>query len=127
MLCTPINVTYIAIYAPVNPYNKTMIDKCDEFYLQLQETIDKVPKGDMIILMGGSNARVGKQEHLTMPQTVGPYAIDAKNANGIRFMDFCLANDFIIANTFFQHKSVHLASWKHPSSKQWHIPGKTTE
>ncbi|CAF4329403.1 unnamed protein product [Rotaria sp. Silwood2] len=105
MYCAPINVTYIAVYAPVNSYNKSMADKCDQFYLQLQETIDKVPKEDMIVLMGDFNARVGKQEHLTMPQIVGPHAVDVKNENGIRLIDFCLTNNIVISNTFFQHKS----------------------
>ncbi|CAF5084852.1 unnamed protein product, partial [Rotaria sp. Silwood1] len=45
-----------------------MMDKCDQFYLQLQERTDKVPKGDMIILMRDFNACVGKQEHLIIPQ-----------------------------------------------------------
>ncbi|CAF3739036.1 unnamed protein product, partial [Rotaria sp. Silwood1] len=92
MYCAPINVTYIAVYASVNPHNKSMIDKCDRFYIQLQETIDKVPKGDMIILMDDCNARVGKQEHLTVPQVVGPHAVDVKNENGNRLIDFCLTN-----------------------------------
>ncbi|CAF3835608.1 unnamed protein product [Rotaria sp. Silwood1] len=76
MYCAPINVTYIAVYASVNPHNKSMIDKCDRFYIQLQETIDKVPKGDMIILMDDCNARVGKQEHLTVPQVGGKQNVE---------------------------------------------------
>ncbi|CAF5034700.1 unnamed protein product, partial [Rotaria sp. Silwood1] len=70
-----------------------MIDKYDQFYLQLQERTDKVPKGDMIILMRDFNACVGKQEHLIILQIVGPHAADVKNENGIRLADFCLAND----------------------------------
>ncbi len=48
--CAAIHVTYIAIYASVNPWNKSMVDKCEQLYLQLQETIDKVPNGDMVII-----------------------------------------------------------------------------
>ncbi|CAF5088371.1 unnamed protein product [Rotaria sp. Silwood1] len=69
-----------------------MMDKCDQFYLQLQERTDKMPKGDRIILMRDFNACVGKQEHLIIPQMVRPHAADVKNANGIRLADFCLAN-----------------------------------
>ncbi|CAF3728430.1 unnamed protein product [Rotaria sp. Silwood1] len=101
MYCTPINVTYIAVYGPIHRYNTSMIDKCDQFYLQLQETIDKVPKSDLIILMRDFNAHVSKQEHLTIPQIVEPHAVDVKNENGIRLTDFCPANDIVISNAFF--------------------------
>ncbi|CAF1521993.1 unnamed protein product, partial [Rotaria sp. Silwood1] len=69
-----------------------MIDKYDQFYLQLQERTDKVPKGDMIILMRDFNACVGKQEHLIISQMVRPLVADLKNENCIRLADFCLAN-----------------------------------
>ncbi len=75
----------------------------------------------MIILMGDFNARVGKQEHLTVPQTVGAHAVDVKIENGIRFIEFCLKNDTLILNIFFQHKLVHQTSWKHSGNKQWHM------
>ncbi len=121
MHCAPINVTYVAVYAPVNPNNKVMAEASDVFYSKLQETIDRVPKGDMIVLMGDFNARVGKQEHLSAPQTVGPYPVDVKNDNGIRLVEFCLTNNIVISNTFFQHKLIHQTSWMHPGNKQWHM------
>ncbi len=54
----------------------------------------------MIVLMGDFNARVGKQEHLTVPHIVGSHAVDVKNENGIRLIDFCLTNNIVISNTF---------------------------
>ncbi len=89
-----------------------MVDKCEQLYLQLQETIDKVPNGDMIVVMGDFNARVGAQEHITVPHVVGPYAVDVKNENGIILIDACLTNDIVISNTYFRHKLVHKTSWK---------------
>jgi exonuclease III len=36
--CSPINVTLIAVYAPMNPSNRSMNDNSDKFYADLQET-----------------------------------------------------------------------------------------
>ena len=70
--CATINVSYITVNAPVNPQNKEMVGKCDQFYVQLQETVDKIWKGGMIIIMGDFNARVGKEDHLVVSQVLGP-------------------------------------------------------
>ncbi|CAF2953169.1 unnamed protein product [Rotaria sp. Silwood2] len=59
----PIPSTVIIIYAPVNPPNglKADIDDCDEFYQALQSSINKTDKGDIILIMGEFNARVGQE------------------------------------------------------------------
>jgi hypothetical protein len=120
--CEPIYVTIIAIYSPINPNgNKQAIEETDTFYSKLQQTVDKVPRGDMIMIMGDFNARVSKQQNLTTKNVIGPYAVDKINENGQRLVDFCSQNDLIVANTFYQHKLVHQMTWKHPGNKKWHM------
>jgi exonuclease III len=120
--CTPITVTFIAVYAPVNPSNLTMIQASERFYTGLQETIDRVPKGDMIILMGDFNARIGQQQRqLTAFRNVGPYTVDMINDNGERLVDFCTVNNVVVTNTFYEHKAVYQTSWMHPGTKKWHL------
>ena len=65
--CSPISVTLIAVYAPVNPSSKSMPDDSDKFHADLQVTVDQVQKGDMLLIIGDLNARLGDQEHLTAP------------------------------------------------------------
>ena len=119
--CPPINITLIAVYSPVNPMTKEMADNSDKFYADLQETLDRVQRGDMLIIMGDLNARLGCQEHLNAPQCVGPFTADVQNENGMRLLDFCLVNDLVVTNTFFQHKTIHQTSWMHPGKKSWHM------
>jgi exonuclease III len=120
--CTPINVTLLAIYSPVNPNGQQMaITASDNFYTDLQRTINKAPSNDLLLIMGDFNARVGKQQHHTSGNVVGPHAIDHINENGQRLVDFCAANNLIISNTFFQHKAVHQRTWMHPGNKKWHM------
>ena len=42
MDCKPINVTIIAVYAPVNPSTTAASQSNDKFYSDLQDTLDKV-------------------------------------------------------------------------------------
>ncbi|CAF2869532.1 unnamed protein product [Rotaria sp. Silwood2] len=120
MKFNPIYVTVIVVYAPVNSSTTTNSDINDQFYSDLQRSLDIVPLTDMTILMGDFNARVGVTEHSTSPQTVGPFTTDVLNSNGQRLIDFCSINNLVISNTFFQHKLIHQKSWMHPGSKRWH-------
>ena len=118
----PIHVTIIGVYAPTNPTTQNgIVSRTEPFYMDLQAAIAKVPKGDMLLVIGDFNARVGTDQHLTSRYVVGPYAVDEINENGKHLVDFCSINNLIICNTFFQHKPVHQMSWMHPGSKKWHM------
>ena len=120
--CTPINLTLIAIYAPINPNGQQMaINASDTFYADLQRTINSVPANDLLLIMGDFNARVGKQQHMISSKVVGPHTVDYINENGQRLIDFCAMNNLIISNTFFQHKREHQTTWMHPANKKWHM------
>ncbi|CAF4952644.1 unnamed protein product [Rotaria sp. Silwood1] len=117
LACKPINVTVIAIYAPINPKNQQQASSTtDPFYADLQATIKKVPKSDMLLIIGDFNARVGQEQHRTNSNVVGPHAVDTINDNGERLVDFCSINNLIICNTFFSTQTCSSkeldASWK---------------
>jgi exonuclease III len=60
--CSPIYITVIAVYSPINPTTKEMANESDKFYSYLQDTINKVLRNDMLIIMGDLNARVGQDQ-----------------------------------------------------------------
>ena len=72
----------------------------------------------MIIFMEDFNVRIGSAEHNTSPQTVAPFASDSRTNNGERLVNFCVANNVVISNTFFQHKPVHQKSWMHSRNQE---------
>ena len=119
----PVNITLVSVYSPINPQpGQTAAEVAsDSFYSDLQRTIDKVPSGDMLLILGDLNARVSKRQHHAGSSVVGPHAVDQLNENGQRLTDFCAHNDLIISNTFFKHKRVHQTTWMHPGTKEWHM------
>ena len=109
--CSPMDVTLIAVYAPVNPSSRSMADDSDSSMLPLRVTVDQIQKGDMLLMISEVNARLGDREHLTAPQCVGTFTTDVQNVNEVKLIDFCILNDLVVTNTFFQHKTIHQTSW----------------
>ena len=52
-LQSAINITIIQVYAPTSGHDDSEVD---HFYQQLQETIDKTPKKDILVVQGDWNA-----------------------------------------------------------------------
>ncbi|CAF1924616.1 unnamed protein product [Rotaria magnacalcarata] len=120
--CTPIDITVLSVYSPVNPSAKQMANDADKFYSDLQDTINNVSTNDMLIIMGDLNARVGgNQQQLASINSVGPFTVDVENENGARLVEWCEINNIVVSNTFFQHKLLHQTSWMHPGNKIWHM------
>ena len=80
------------IYAPTTA---AIEDEYEEFYEKLRETLDNIPKGDILIVMGDFNAKVGQQ---SMPPMVGKHTLGIMNEAGEKLVDFSAAQA-LIANT----------------------------
>ena len=52
----PLSITIVQVYAPITDYDD---DQVKEFYNQIQETIDKVQKKNILIVQRDWNAKVG--------------------------------------------------------------------
>ena len=66
----PFNITIIQVYAPTSGHDDS---EFDHFYQQLQETIDKTPKKDTLVVQGDWNAKVGKDAQADWGEVCGPY------------------------------------------------------
>jgi hypothetical protein len=62
--------------------------------------------------MGDFNAKVRKN---SFAPNVGQYSLHEKtNDNGWRMRDFTVARGMVVSRTLFQHKSIHLQTWRSP-------------
>ena len=100
-------VTVIQCYAPTNVAKEE--DK-EEFYNQLQATIDKTTPRDVLIVMGDMIAKVG-QDNTGRELIMGKEGIGDINENGKLFADFCCHNDLVIGGTTFPHKDIYKTTW----------------
>jgi exonuclease III len=103
--------TVIQVYAPTNEAQE--IEK-EDFYNALQYIEDKIPKRDILIIMGDLNAEVGS-ERIGRERKIGSQGIRNINENGELFADFCAVNRLVIGGTLFPHKNCHKITWVSPA------------
>jgi len=103
-------VTIIMCYAPTNAAGD---GEKEQFYNQLQSVLDKIPKRDMLILMGDMNAKVG-QDNNRRENEMGTHGIGDMNEIGELLADLCTVNELVIGGTLFPHRNCHKATWVSP-------------
>jgi len=97
-------VTVIQVYAPTEAAEDS---EKDEFYSQLQDTLEGTPSYDMKLLIGDFNAQIDSDRR-GQNITVGPHGTAKETTNnGERLTSLCVNNGLKIGNTFFQHKDIH--------------------
>ena len=91
-----------------------------KFLDDLQDAIGRTPASDILLLLGDFNTRVGKStaDDDEWRGVRGGHGVGCCNEAGERFLEFCTVNNFTIMNTWFTKKPMHLATWKHPATKQ---------
>ena len=80
-----------------------------EFYRELQQSMDKIHKKENIILAGDFNGRIGNQP---IPECVGTYGEQVTNHSVAALRDFCAFNKLKITNSFYRHKGIHKFTWE---------------
>lgn len=107
---SPRNVTMVQVYAPTNPSTDEVKAA---FYDSLSHTLDLTPRGDVVILLGDMNAKVGS-DNSGWEAVMGRYGIGQMNENGLLFAELCSHHDLVIGGTLFPHKEHHKYTWEHP-------------
>ena len=109
------------MYAPTHQSSQ---EKKEEFYTDLQRTLDGVAKDDVLLLLGDFNARVGSSERQTGTVTSnwngvkGCQGVGKMNESGEALLSFCAVNELVIMNTTFEKRNIHKYTWQHPGSKK---------
>ena len=100
-------VTVIQCYAPPNDHDD---DDKDAFYQQLQDLVEKVPRHDILLVMGDLNAQIG-EDRSGFEDVLGPHGYGKRTDNGDRFVQFCAMNNMKVGSTLFEHKDIHRITW----------------
>ncbi|XP_068206279.1 craniofacial development protein 2-like [Palaemon carinicauda] len=119
--CRPVSSRAISIRLRAASFNISIVqayatDHDDAaFYSQLQETIDKVDKKDILIIQGDWNAKVDKDALKDWKEFCGPSCNDMSNERGLRLLEFASYNNAVLANTLGEHKASQRWTWHAPN------------
>ena len=95
----PFNITVIQVYALTSNTEEAEVE---QFYEDLQDLLELIPKKDVLFIIGDWNAEVGSQE---IRGITGKFGLRVQNEAGQRLTEFCQENTLVLANTLFQqHK-----------------------
>jgi len=112
-----IRTNIVQVYAPINDTEK---EAKDVFYEQVQKVLDKIPKHDIVILMGDWNAKVRDQQG-GEEGVVGHHGLHGERSeNGERIVELCASNNMAIATIVFPHKDIHNHTWVSPDAPTKH-------
>ena len=106
-----IRLNIIQCYAPTNDAEE---EKKDDFYQQLQATIDRRGAKDIMVIMGDFNAKIGT-DNTGYEDIMGTHGVGQMNENGERFADLCALNQLVIGGSIFPHKRIHKTTWRSPN------------
>lgn len=101
-------------YAPDSSYND--IEK-NEFYDNLQQEINTLPRRCNLIILGDFNGKVGKYGCTRWPNVVGRFSTSVMNDGGERLLQFCTINNLSVMNTMHKHKDKRLNTWTSPDGR----------
>ena len=107
----PFNITVIQVYASTSNAEEAEVE---QFYEDLQDILELIPKKDVLFIIGDWNEKVGSQE---TPGVTGKFALGVQNKTGQRLTEFCQENTLVIANTLFQQHKRRLYTWTSPDGQ----------
>ena len=92
----------------------------EAFFQELDNIISTVPSGEMYVLLGDFNARVGSRESADeeWSKVRGPHGFGQTNDSGRELLFFLAMHQATVCNTWYR-KNIHKQTWQHPKSKQW--------
>lgn len=102
----------IQIYAPTNDKSDAEVE---DFYSTLEEAMKLTKKGEINMVIGDFNAKIGSGSENDI---VGQYGLGIRNTRGDRLVQFCAESDLLIANTFFKQHPRRLYTWKSPADNK---------
>ena len=107
----PFNITVTQVYAPTSNSEEAEVE---QFYEDLQDLLELIPKKHVLIIIGDWNTKVGSQE---LPGVTDKFGLGIRNEAGQRLIEFCQENALVIANTLFQQHKRRLYTWTSPDSQ----------
>ena len=109
----PFRTTVIQVYALTSNVEEAEVE---QFYEDLQDTLELTPKKDVLFNTGDWDANVRSQE---IPGVTGRFGLGVQNESGQRLTEFCQENTLVIENNLFQQHKTRLYTCISPDGQYW--------
>ena len=109
----PFNITVIQVYAPTSNAEEAEVK---QFYEDLQDLLELIPKKDDLFIIGDWNAKVGRQK---IPGVTGKFGLGVQNEAGKILTEFCEENALIRINSFSPKHKGRRYTWISPDDQYW--------
>ena len=106
--CNESVLNIISAYAPQVGCTE---EEKDEFWRQLDEEVLTVPRSESLVIGGDLNGHIG-QDNMNVDRVHGGWAVGHRNPEGDRILDFAVAFDMSVVNTFFEKTQEQLVTYK---------------
>jgi len=107
----PFNITVIQVYAATTNAKEA---KVEQFYGDLQDLRELIPKKDVLFIIGDWKAKVASQE---IPGVTVKFGLGVRNEAGQRLKEFWQENALVIVYTLFQQHKRRLYTWTSPDGQ----------
>ena len=111
----PRNLHIVQVYAPTSTAEDEILE---DFYSSLETVMKKAKSGEILVVMGDFNAKLGNTKADNYARlNVGYFGMGARNQRGERFLQFCIENSLTVTNTLFQQHVRRLYIWTSPGGE----------
>ena len=105
--------TLINAHAPTNIDNKKNPETVERFWGQLEDTMSKIHKEDVKIILGDFNAQLGKEK--VYRKIIGKNSAHQNtNTNGTHLIDLCQQFNLKVMSTHFRKPTHKQKTWRSP-------------
>ena len=110
----PFNMSVDQVYAPTSDSTDEQVE---QFYADLETTLNDILKKDIVIIADDWNAKVGSDNN-GWERVMGNFEYGDKNDREERLLEFAQERDIIICNMKFQQKNCRKWTWRSNDEKQ---------
>ena len=100
-------VSILSVYAPQVGLDDSFKDT---FYENLLSVVSKLPDKEIVIPCGDWNGHIGRTA-AGYEGVHGGFGYGDRNLEGERILEFAVANDLVVGNSFFQKRDSHLITY----------------
>ena len=87
------------------------LEEKDNFWLELDEVIQSIPRSERVIIGADLNGHVGEGNRGD-EEVMGRFGLGERNAEGQRVIDFAKRMEMAVVNTFFLKRQEHRVTYK---------------